>query len=114
MVNATAATPPITNHRTIFLIVRAYTERVSAWINYSLVRLGLFGASFALLVILGVWWWVSALIATVVAFTLSYIFFHRQRTELAKDLQKRVEKSASVDPDAQSEDDATSQGDSKA
>jgi len=49
-----------------------------------------------------------------VAFTLSYIFFHRQRTELAKDLQKRVEKSASSDPDAQSEDDATSQGDSKA
>lgn len=96
-------------------IVRTYTERVTLWIRYSLLRLGLFGAVFALLLILQLAWWVAALVATIVAFTLSYIFFYRFRNEVAGNLQARLNKPTKLDPDSQSEDELTSQdeGDTK-
>ena len=96
-------------------IVRTYTERVTLWIRYSLLRLGLFGAVFALLLILQLAWWVAALVATIVAFTLSYIFFDRFRNEVAGNLQARLNKPTKLDPDSQSEDELTSQdeGDTK-
>jgi Ca2+/Na+ antiporter len=79
---------------------------MTRWISYSLIRLGIFTAIFVLLMVLGLEWWVSALLATVMAFALSYIFFYRQRAELAKDLENRVTRRRNVDPDSQSEDDA--------
>ena len=85
-------------------IVRTYTVRVTLWIRYSLLRLGLLGAIFALLLILQLAWWVAALVATIVAFTLSYIFFYRFRNEVAGDLQSRLNKPKKLDPDSQSED----------
>jgi Ca2+/Na+ antiporter len=85
---------------------------MTRWISYSLIRLGIFTAIFVLLMALSLTWWVSALLATVIAFTLSYIFFYRQRAELAKDLENRLKRRRNVDPDSQSEDDALdSEGD---
>lgn len=36
-------------------------------------------------------WWVSAIVATIVAFAISYLLFRGQRDELALDLQRRRE-----------------------
>lgn len=102
----------MTIQRTMVLIVRTYTGRVSPWIRYSLIRLGLFAATFSILFFLGIVWWASALFATAMSFTVSYIFFHTLRNEVAEDLAKRVEKSRTRDDDSAIEDGALdSQGD---
>jgi hypothetical protein len=96
----------MTIQRTMVLIVRTYTGRVSPWIRYSLIRLGLFAATFSILFFLGIVWWASALFATAMSFTVSYIFFHTLRNEVAEDLAKRVEKSRTTDDDSAIEDGA--------
>ena len=83
------------------------------WIRYSLIRIGLFALAFAALFALGLEWWLSALLATVIAFTLSYIFFVQQRDRLARDLADRAAKKKNLDPDADAEDAAASEGDSE-
>ena len=103
-VNATAAIDPITNQRTMVSIVRTYTGRVTPWIRYSLIRLGLFALIFSLLMLLNIVWWASALFATVMSFTISYIFFHALRDQVAKDFATRVQKSAQKDEDSAHED----------
>lgn len=85
---------------------------MTRWISYTLIRLGLFGAIFAVLMVLGLEWWLSAILATIMAFSLAYIFFYRQRRELAEDLQARIERSRKPDLDSAIEDDAIdSEGD---
>jgi hypothetical protein len=74
---------------------------------YSALRLGLFTALFALLMFLGIEWWISAVVATLMAFAISYIFFHRQRIEVAKDVERLVSRRKSSDDDAAAEDGAT-------
>jgi len=76
---------------------------VSPWIQYSLVRLGLFGASLGLLLAANVYWWLAAIIASVIAFTVSYIFFASLRDAVALDLHERRSRPA-IDPDAAAED----------
>jgi hypothetical protein len=95
-------------------IVRTYTERMTHWIRYSIIRIGLFALSFAALFALGLEWWLSALLATVIAFAISYIFFVQQRDRLARDLADRAGQRKNLDPDAEAEDEATSEGDGKA
>jgi hypothetical protein len=85
---------------------------MTPWVRYSIIRIGLFAVLFALLMVTGIEWWISALVATVMAFTISYIFFVRQRDALARDLARRVERKNSSDDDAAAEDDAVaSEGD---
>ena len=84
---------------------------MSPWIRYSLIRLGLFGATFSLLMVLGIIWWASALFATAISFTVSYIFFHTLRTQVAADFAERVSKSKDNDQDSAIEDgDINSEG----
>ena len=78
--------------------------RVSPWFRYSLIRLGLFAGTFSLLLVLGIVWWASALFATVISFTVSYIFFAKLRSEVAEDLATRVRNSKRVDDDSALED----------
>jgi hypothetical protein len=86
---------------------------MTRWITYSVIRLGIFTAIFLILFSLGIEWWISALLSTAMAFAISYIFFYRQRAELAKDLRRMVEKNKTLDQDSQHEDDALdSEGDS--
>jgi hypothetical protein len=96
----------MTIQRTMPPIVRTYTERVTPWIRYSLIRLGLFAGIFSLLMVLGLVWWASALFATVMSFAASYIFFHRLRDLVASDLAQRLTQSKGKDLDAASEDGA--------
>ncbi|UTT63254.1 DUF4229 domain-containing protein [Microcella humidisoli] len=76
---------------------------MSPWIQYSLVRLGLFGVSFGLLMAVSLDWWWAAIIATIIAMTVSYIFFSSLRDAVALDLAARRERPA-ADPDAEAED----------
>ena len=88
---------------------------VNPWIQYSLVRLGIFGAAFAVLYLvlpaplesIGVVGFavvaIAAVIAAVVALTVSYIFFGRLRDAVAVDLAERRTKPVG-DPDAAAED----------
>ena len=77
---------------------------MSPWFRYSLIRLGLFGATFSLLMVLGIFWWASALFATAISFAVSYIFFYKLRTQVASDLAQRVSKSKDTDEDSAIED----------
>lgn len=93
---------------------------MARWITYSLVRLGLFAVLFAVLMVLGIEWWISALLATVMAFALAYIFFYRQRQALAADLERMFIKNQSPDHDSviedqlvESESDGSPEGDRK-
>lgn len=50
------------------------------WITYTLIRVGIFAAVFALLYgVFAITPWLSALIAAVLGLTVSYLFFRRQR-----------------------------------
>lgn len=70
------------------------------WILYSLFRVGLFAAAFAAMMLIGLEWWVAAIVATVVAFAISYIFFSEPRDALARDIHDRQQ---STDRDADSD-----------
>ncbi|MEO5921142.1 MAG: DUF4229 domain-containing protein [Pseudolysinimonas sp.] len=56
------------------------------WIAYSLVRVGLFAVFFAVLFLLGLDWWLAALIAAALGFCVAYIFFRGLRERVAIDL----------------------------
>lgn len=75
------------------------------WLLYSFIRIGLFAALFAGLMLIGVEWWLSAIFATVLAFAISYLLLHKTRDELALDLQHRRAR-GNVDPDADIENEA--------
>lgn len=56
------------------------------WIAYTLVRLGIFALFFAVLFLLGLEWWLAAVLAALLGFFVSYIFFRRLREQVAADL----------------------------
>jgi membrane protein implicated in regulation of membrane protease activity len=56
------------------------------WIAYSLLRVGLFTVFFAVLFLLGLEWWLAAIIAAALGFCVAYIFFRRLRERVAVDL----------------------------
>ncbi len=49
--------------------------------------MGLFAVPFTIFMLLRIEWWVSAILATVVAACLSYIFLRKQRDEVAATVQ---------------------------
>jgi hypothetical protein len=77
---------------------------VKPWIAYSLLRLGLFAALFALFSYLGAQLILAAVLAAVISFCISYIFFARLRDAVALDLAQRRASRVSVDVDAEAED----------
>ena len=60
-----------------------------AWVTYSVLRVGLFLVIFALLLIVSIQWWLAAIVAAVVAFCISYIFFGKLRAQVATELATR-------------------------
>jgi membrane protein implicated in regulation of membrane protease activity len=56
------------------------------WIAYTLVRLGLFAGIFAVLFLTGLDWWLAAILAAVLGFLISYIFFRGLRGRVATEL----------------------------
>lgn len=82
---------------------------VRPWILYSLLRLGLFGAVLGVLLAVGLDWWWAAIVATVIAMTVSYIFFASLRDAVALELHERRSR-PEIDPDAIAEDAASVDG----
>lgn len=76
---------------------------MSPWIQYTLLRLGIFGAGLGVLLAIGLDWWWAAIVATVISMTVSYIFFGALRDAVALDLAARRQRPA-VDPDGDAED----------
>ena len=54
--------------------------------------------------VLGIFWWASALFATAISFAVSYIFFSKLRTQVAADFAERVSQSKDRDEDSAIED----------
>ena len=71
-----------------------------AWIPYTLLRLALFGGTFAVLMLLGLDYWWAAIAAAVVGLTVSYIFFPTLRNRVSIELAESRARRA--DPDATS------------
>ena len=59
------------------------------WITYSLVRIGMFAAVLAILVLLGVIPWLAAIVAAIISLCVSYLFFGKLRERVAVDLHER-------------------------
>ncbi len=51
---------------------------------YSLLRVVLFAVPFVILMVLGIWWWVSAIVAAIIAACVSYLFLGRQRDAVSE------------------------------
>ena len=83
--------------------LHAYTGKVKPWVTYTLLRLGLFAAVFAVLMLLNVAWWLSAILAAIIGLCVSYIFFGGLRDAVARDIAARRAAPAS-DVDASVED----------
>lgn len=73
------------------------------WLAYTLLRLGLFAVLFAVLMLLGVEWWLSAVFAAVIGLCIAYIFFGRLRDQVARELAERRAR-PTADADATAED----------
>lgn len=85
------------------------------WISYTLLRIGLFGLVFVILMLIGVEPWIAALLAAAIGFCVSYIFFRPLRQEVADELAearapRRAGRAGGVvsDEDAEDRDDEVS------
>ena len=67
----------------------AYTGKVKPWLAYSLIRVGVFALAFAALMLIGVEWWLAAILAAVIGLCVAYIFFGKLRDAVARDLAAR-------------------------
>jgi len=56
----------------------------TAWLVYSLLRLAFFAVPFAALMLIGWPWWLCAIVATLVAVSLSVIFLSKPRQAAAQ------------------------------
>jgi ABC-type bacteriocin/lantibiotic exporter with double-glycine peptidase domain len=80
----------------------AIVKSSTRWVLYSLFRVGLFAAALVAMLLLGLELWVAAIVATIVAFCISYIFFSEPRDALARDLEERRMRAATdADSDAE-------------
>jgi len=66
---------------------------------YTILRVLLFAVPFAVLMVLGVWWWVSAIAAAIIAACVSYLFLSRQRDAVSERVHAWRQGGASRDDD---------------
>jgi len=84
---------------------------VKPWLKYSIVRLGLFAVVLGLLLVLRFDPFWATLIAAVVGFCVSYLFFAPLRRKVALDLADRRSRPAKLDDDSVAEDEAIAEDD---
>lgn len=83
-------------------LVRVKSSRV--WVVYSLIRVAIFAVALAALLLLQVNPWLATVLAAVIGFCVSYIFFRGKRDELAKDIyQRRHTEQRDADNDLENE-----------
>lgn len=77
---------------------------VKPWVTYSLVRIGIFALALTVLLLVGLEWWLAALLAAVIGFLVSYIFFAKLRDAVTADIVARREAPEQKNDDALAED----------
>ena len=79
---------------------------MSPLVKYSLIRIGLFAIVLAVLLLVGVPGWLAAIAAALVALSVAYIFFRRQRDAAIAALRKKSDASAVATGDSVSDEQA--------
>lgn len=69
----------------------------TAWIVYVVVRLALFAAPFALLMLFGWPWWLAAIVATLASVSLSIIFLSKPRETASESVYAWRHRTRTVD-----------------
>ena len=60
------------------------------WVLYTIIRVGIFAAVFALLYgLAGLEFWIAAIVAAILSLCVSYLFFRPQRDELVRSIGSR-------------------------
>lgn len=77
---------------------------VKPWVTYSLVRIGISALALTVLMLVGLEWWLAALLAAVIGFLVSYIFFAKLRDAVTADIVARREAPEQKNDDALAED----------
>jgi hypothetical protein len=76
------------------------------WIKYTLIRIGIFVVVLAVFLVLQVNPYISAVVAAVAQFVISYVFFRKLRDQVAAEFAARNERPEpikNVDTDAEDE-----------
>jgi hypothetical protein len=61
-------------------------KRIPSWLTYTVLRLLVFAIPLAVLLLLGVVWWISVIAAALIGLCLSYIFLSRPRNAVSTEL----------------------------
>lgn len=77
---------------------------VKPWVAYSLARLGVFAVALAVLLFVGIQWWLAALLAALLGFLISYLFFTKLRDAVTADIVARRAAPEQKNEDALAED----------
>jgi hypothetical protein len=79
---------------------------VKPWLLYSVIRVGLFAAVLALLLLAGIEGWLAALIAAIIGLCVSYLFLGRQREAVSTTVYDRRSGRTSAPTDDEDVEDA--------
>ena len=71
----------------------------NAWLNYVLIRVGLFVGILVIMILLNFDKFFSALIAAVLSLAISLIFFSKQRERVSEAVYKRINRNETVGAD---------------
>ena len=71
----------------------------NAWLNYILIRVGLFVGVLVILITIGVDKFLSALFAAMISLAISLIFFSKQRERVSEAVYKRISRNDTVGTD---------------
>ena len=71
----------------------------NAWLNYVLIRVGLFVGILVIMILLNFDKFFSALIAAVLSLAISLIFFTKQRERVSEAVYKRINRNETVGTD---------------
>jgi hypothetical protein len=63
-------------------------KRIPPWITYTVLRLLVFAIPLAVLLALGIDWWIAVVAAALIGLCLSYIFLSRPRNAVSTDLYR--------------------------
>ena len=74
------------------------------WVLYSVVRVLVVAVAFTALMLIGIVWWLSAILAAVIGLCISYIFFGKLRDAVALDIAERRARRPEDHVDAVAED----------
>lgn len=83
------------------------------WVKYTIVRLGVFLVALVVFVLLLPNPYLATLLAALVAFCVSYIFFAHLRREVALELAERRSRPEPLDRDSLAEDDELAEHDAR-